>query len=148
MSSTATALATGDLHGNYVAAINSNDIDRILALLSDDVVFQVPSEPELIGKAAIQEWASGFFAAFEAHWDKTEHALERSGDLAVSRYTYTARYRSRDDGSHIGEVGKGTCIYRRDPSGRWLLSIDSWSSHEAPADLGPASAPTSPTKGS
>lgn len=142
MNSTATALATGDLHENYVAAINSNDIDRVLALMSDDVVFQVPGEPELIGKAAIQEWADGFFAAFEAHWDKTEHALELSGNLAISRYTYTARYRSREDGSQLGEVGKGTCIYRRDLSGRWLLTIDSWSTHEVPTDPAAHSART------
>ena len=127
---TITTIPATDLHHNYVAAINSNDTDRILALMSEDVVFQVPGEPELVGKAAIAAWANGFFAAFEAAWDKTEHALEQSGDLAVSRYTYTARYRSREDGSELGEIGKGTCIYRRAPSGEWLLMIDSWSTHE------------------
>ena len=113
--------------------------DSILALMSDDVVFQVPGEPELIGKEAVQAWANGFFAGFEASWDKSQHALEQSGDLAVSRYTYTALYRSREDGSQVGETGKGTCIYRRDPSGRWLLTIDSWSTHEASIDPDPAS---------
>ncbi|MEL7196731.1 MAG: nuclear transport factor 2 family protein [Pseudomonadota bacterium] len=142
MNSTATTLTTGDLHKNYVAAINSNDIDRILALMSDDIVFQVPGEPELVGKEAVGAWANGFFAAFEAHWDKTEQALELSGNLAISRYTYTARYLSREDGSQIGEVGKGTCIYRRDPSGRWLLTTDTWSTHEAPADHAASSAHT------
>jgi uncharacterized protein (TIGR02246 family) len=121
--------ATG-LHHAYVAAINSNDTDRILALMSEDIVFQVPGEPELIGKEAIAAWASGFFAAFRASWDKTEHALEQSGDLAVSRYTYTASYRSHDDGTEMGEIGKGTCVYRRESSGEWLLMIDSWSTHE------------------
>lgn len=133
MNTNATLAPTTDLHQTYVAAINSNDIGCILALMSDDVVFQLPGEPELIGKAAIQSWADGFFAAFEAQWDKTEHSLEVSGDLAVSRYTYTARYRSREDGSDVGEIGKGTCIYRRDQSGQWLLMIDSWSTHEAPS---------------
>lgn len=128
MTSTSTA-ATG-LHHAYVAAINSNDIDRILALMDEGVVFQVPGEPELIGKAAIAAWAGGFFAAYEATWDKTEHALEQSGDLAVSRYTYTARFRSREDGAESGEIGKGTCVYRRDSSGEWRLMIDSWSTHE------------------
>jgi uncharacterized protein (TIGR02246 family) len=126
-----TATPAIDLHHAYVEAINSNDTDRILALMSEDVVFQVPGEPELVGKEAIAAWANGFFAAFEAHWDKTELALAQSGDLAVSRYTYTARYRSREDGSELAETGKGTCIYRCTPSGEWLLMIDSWSTHEA-----------------
>lgn len=120
----------GDLHHRYVEAINSNEADRILRLLGDTIVFQVPGEPELIGKEAVREWAAEFFAGFEAQWDKTERALDQSGDLAVSRYTYTARYRSREDGSEIGETGKGTCIYRREASGEWLLLIDSWSTHD------------------
>ena len=127
---TNTTAAACDLHHQYVDAINSNDTDRILPLLSDDVVFQVPGEPELVGKDAVCEWAKGFFAAFEASWDKTELALEQSGDFAISRYTYTARYRSREGGSEMGETGKGTCVYRREPSGEWLLMIDSWSTHE------------------
>ena len=75
MTITPSAASTGDLHRNYVAAINSNDTSRILALMSDDVVFQVPGEPELIGKEAVQAWANGFFAEFEASWDKSQHAL-------------------------------------------------------------------------
>jgi ketosteroid isomerase-like protein len=126
---TITAKPAADLHHAYVAAINSNDTDRILTLMSEDIVFQVPGEPELIGKAAVRDWAEGFFAGFEAHWNKTQHALEQSGDLVVSRYTYTARYRSRENGSELGETGKGTCIYRRAASGEWLLMIDSWSTH-------------------
>lgn len=127
---TITAPPAIGLHHAYVAAINSNDTDRILALMSENIVFQVPGEPELIGKAAIAAWAGGFFAAYEATWDKSEHALEQSGDLAVSRYTYTARFHSREDGAEIGEIGKGTCVYRRDGSGEWRLMIDSWSTHE------------------
>ncbi|MEE4152636.1 MAG: DUF4440 domain-containing protein [Erythrobacter sp.] len=125
-----TSIPPRDLHHTYVAAINSNDTDRILDLMSDDVVFQVPGESELVGKHAIAQWANGFFAAFEASWDKTELALEQSGDLAISRYVYTARYRSREDGSELSEIGKGTCIYRREPTGEWRLMIDSWSTHE------------------
>jgi ketosteroid isomerase-like protein len=124
------ASSATDLHHTYVTAINSNDTATILGLMSEDVVFQVPGEQELVGKAAIAAWADGFFAAYEASWDKTELALELSGDLAVSRYVYTARYRSRDDGAQLGETGKGTCIYRRATSGEWLLMIDSWSTQE------------------
>lgn len=132
---TITATSANGLHHAYVAAINSNDIDNILALMSEDIVFQVPGECELIGRAAVREWASGFFGGFEAQWEKAELALEQSGDLAVSRYVYTARYRSREDGSESGEIGKGTCIYRRAPSGQWLLMIDSWSTHEVSEGL-------------
>ncbi|MEE4208713.1 MAG: nuclear transport factor 2 family protein [Parvularcula sp.] len=131
---TITATPATDLHRVYVEAINSNDTDRILELMSEDIVFQVPGEPELVGKEALAAWANGFFAAFEASWDKTERALEQSGDLAISRYTYAARFRSHEDGSESTEIGKGTCIYRREPTGKWVMLIDSWSTHEVPAE--------------
>ncbi|GMN03822.1 YybH family protein [Erythrobacter sp. MTPC3] len=129
MRSTATAVSTADLHPAYVAAINSNDTDRILGLMSEDVVFQVPGEAELVGKDAVGAWANTFFAAYEASWDKTEIAMEQSGDLAISRYVYVARYRSREDGSELHETGKGVCIFRCTPAGEWRLMIDSWSTH-------------------
>ena len=123
-------LAAGELHRRYVGAINSNDTARVLDQLAEDVVFQTPGEPELIGKEAVGEWASSFFEAFEAHWDKTEHSFEVSGNLAISRYTYSARIQPREGGATMDEVGKGTCVYRSDDDGNWLLAIDSWSTNE------------------
>ena len=36
-------------HGGYVAAINSNDTEKLKSVLTDDVVYQAPGAPELIG---------------------------------------------------------------------------------------------------
>lgn len=120
---------TSNLHHLYVEAINSNDIDSVTERLSDDIVFQAPGEPELVGKEAVREWGAGFFEAYEAHWDKTQQNFEQSGQLAISRYIYTARYVARGDGSTLTEEGKGVCIYRREENGSWLLIIDSWSTN-------------------
>ncbi len=125
--------ATGEtLHRAYVAAINSNDIDQLMALMADDVVFQLSGEPELIGHDAVREWGASFFEAFEARYDKQQTAFGLSGDLAFGRYTYSARFIGREDDSVIGETGKGTAIFRREADGRWLLIIDSWSREATP----------------
>lgn len=118
------------LHAAYVDAINSNVIGRVMALLSDDVVFQAPGEPELIGADAVREWGASFFDAFAATWEKHQHAFEVSGSLAISRYTYTGRFSGRHDGAVIDERGKGVVVYRRDEDDRWLIVLDSWS-HDA-----------------
>ena len=119
-----------NLHNLFVTAINSNDTQAVAARLSDNVVFQTPGEPELVGKEAVTEWASSFFEAFEAHWDKTENLFEVSGDFAISRYTYSARIQPREGGAPMEEFGKGVCVYRRGTDGTWLLAIDSWSTNE------------------
>lgn len=118
------------LHADYVDAINSNDTDKVMALLSEDIVFQVAGEPELVGAEAISEWAESFFEAFEAHYTKDQLAFEASGNLAFDRYTYTARLVGREDGAVLAEHGKGTGIFRRGDDGRWLLIVDSWSPDE------------------
>lgn len=119
------------LHSDYVEAINSNDIDKVMALLSDDVVFQVAGEPELIGKSAIREWGASFFEAFDAHYEKAQLAFEKSGMLAIDRYAYSARFVGREDGEVITEHGKGVAIFRQGEGGSWQIILDGWSPDEA-----------------
>ncbi|MFT4647582.1 MAG: ketosteroid isomerase-like protein [Glaciecola sp.] len=39
-----------EAHQNYVDAINSHDVDRMLGMLTDDAVFLAPNTPPIIGK--------------------------------------------------------------------------------------------------
>jgi ketosteroid isomerase-like protein len=50
-------------HGDYVAAINSNDTETLMADLTDDIVYQAPGESEIIGKDAVRKWAAEYFDA-------------------------------------------------------------------------------------
>ena len=38
------------VHAAYVDAINTNDVDKLMAVLTDDIVYQSPHEPEIVGK--------------------------------------------------------------------------------------------------
>lgn len=46
-------------HDGYVAAINSNDVDTLMAVMTDDIVYQAPGAPEVVGKAAVWERIAG-----------------------------------------------------------------------------------------
>jgi ketosteroid isomerase-like protein len=67
-------------HGGYVAAINSNNVDTLMDGLTDDVVYQAPGAPEVIGKAAVREWVAGYFGAYRTKWEKTSLGFTVSGD--------------------------------------------------------------------
>ena len=56
---------------NYVAAINSNDLDTFMSMVTDDVVFQVPHGPEIVGAKAVREWAGGYYGAYSTKYKKT-----------------------------------------------------------------------------
>ncbi len=115
-------------HGSYVDAINSNDPERLAAVLTDDVVYQYPGAPELVGKEAVLEWVRGYMGAYSTKWEKTSLGFAASGDLAVERYTYNSTDTDRKTGEVVTDTGKGINVFRRGADGTWRVAIDGWSS--------------------
>jgi ketosteroid isomerase-like protein len=118
-------------HEGYVNAINSNDVDVLMADLTDDIVLQAPGAPEVIGKAAVRDWVAGYFGAFKTKWEKTSIGFTVSGDWAFERYTYKSTDTDRKTGKVTTDAGKGINIFRRGADGKWRVAIDGWSSDNA-----------------
>jgi ketosteroid isomerase-like protein len=123
-----TATIAHEAHAAFVASINSNNVDSMLAVLTDDVVFQAPNTPELVGKAALRPWLEGYVGAYTTHWDKTTLEFVIVGDWAFSRYAYKSHDVPKAGGPAIDDVGKGLNIYHHDADGRWRVARDAWSS--------------------
>lgn len=115
-------------HDGYVAAINSNNVDTLMDGLTDDVVFQAPGAPEVIGKVAVREWVAGYFGAYQTKWQKTSLDFTVSGDWAFERYAYKATDIDKKTGAVTIDIGKGINVFRRGPDGKWRVAIDGWSS--------------------
>jgi ketosteroid isomerase-like protein len=118
-------------HGGYVAAINSNDVDTLMADLTDDVVYQAPGAPEVVGKTAVKAWVAGYYGAYRTRWEKTSIGFTVSGDWAFERYTYKSTDTDRKTGAVTTDVGKGINVFRRGSDGKWRVAIDGWSSDKA-----------------
>ena len=76
---TATDAAAHQAHEAYVTAINSNNLDSLLGMLTEDVVFLSAHEPAMVGKAAVRPWLEGYIKAFKTHWDKPVKEFVVSG---------------------------------------------------------------------
>jgi ketosteroid isomerase-like protein len=120
-------------HGAYVEAINSNNVDTLMADLTDDIVYQSPNEPEIVGKQAVRKWAQAYVDAYKFHWDKTSLDFVVSGDWAFERYAYKATNTDRKTGEVTHDTGKGINIYHHDADGKWRVARDGWSS-DLPVD--------------
>lgn len=118
-------------HGGYVIAINSNSPDVLLADLTEDVVYQVPGSPELVGKPAVRKWVSDYFGAYQTNWEKTSLGFTVAGDTAYERYTYQATDTDRKTGQVTASTGKGVNVFRKGQDGKWRVAIDGWSSDKA-----------------
>ena len=118
-------------HGAYVLAINSNDTDVLMTDLTEDVVFQFPGAPELVGKAAVRKWVSDYFGAYQTKWEKTSLGFTVAGDTAFERYYYKSTDTDRKTGQVTTDTGKGINVFRKGQDGKWRVAIDGWSSDKA-----------------
>lgn len=115
-------------HAAYVGAINANDTDKLMAVVTDDVVYQAPHEPEIVGRPAVRAWVDGYFRAYKAVWKKTTLDFIVAGDWAFERYAYESADTPKAGGAPLTDRGKGLNIYHHDADGVWRVARDSWSS--------------------
>jgi ketosteroid isomerase-like protein len=115
-------------HDAYVNAINSNDVDTLMAGMTDDIVYQSPNEPEIVGKAEVRAWVSKYFELTRTHWKKTSIGFTVNGDWAFERYTYESTDTDKKTSVVTHDTGKGINIFRRGGDGRWRVAVDGWSS--------------------
>jgi ketosteroid isomerase-like protein len=115
-------------HEAYTSAINSNNLESLAAMLTDDVVFLSPNEPAVIGKAAVRAWSAEYLKAFRIHWDKTVKDFTVAGDWAFERHSYKQNDKPAGGGASVTDTGKGLIVYQRDSGGKWRVARDAWNS--------------------
>lgn len=113
-------------HQHYVDAINSNNLDSLLGMLTDDVVFLSANEPVMVGKAAVRPWVASYYQAYRTHWDKPVREFVVNGDWAFERYSYVSTDSSRTDGSVVRGTGWGLLLYHHDADGKWRVARDAF----------------------
>jgi ketosteroid isomerase-like protein len=119
-------LAAHQAHEAYVTAINSNNLDTLLGVLTEDVVFLAPQEPVMVGKAAVRPWLEGYLRSFKTHWDKPVQEFVVNGEWAFERYSYKSSDTPAGGGAVVEDTGWGLVIYHRDTDGKWRVARDAW----------------------
>lgn len=129
------ALASGDTaadagahraHEDYVTAINSNDLDTLLDMMTEDVVFLAAQAPPMVGKDEVRPWLEGYMQAYKTHWDKTLQEFIVSGEWAFERYSYKSTDTPLAGGEVIEDTGWGLVIYHHDTDGKWRVARDAF----------------------
>ena len=118
-------------HGAYTTAINSNDLDSLAGMFTDDVVFLAAHAAPIVGKAAVREWAKGYYDAYTTHWDKTSQEFKVAGEWAFERYSYKSTDTPKAGGTPVEDTGWGLVIYHRDADGKWRVARDAFSTEAA-----------------
>ncbi len=112
------------LVSTWVAASRSGDVEAVLSLVTDDVVFLVPGRAAMRKDefaAALRSQASGGTPRFDATSDIQE--VEVSGDWAFMWSKLTVLATPPDGGTPTRRSGHTLTVFRRQ-GGRWSLARD------------------------
>jgi ketosteroid isomerase-like protein len=118
-------------HEAYTTAINSNNLDSLTEMFTEDVVFLAAHSPPIVGKPAVRQWAKDYLDAFTTHWDKTAQEFKVAGDWAFERYSYKSTDTPKTGGAPIEDTGWGLLIYHHDTDGKWRVARDAFSTEAA-----------------
>ncbi|HEY4648681.1 MAG TPA: SgcJ/EcaC family oxidoreductase [Gemmatimonadales bacterium] len=116
----------------YAASLNAGDIDRWMALWTEDGVQLPPNEPPVVGKEKIRARNGAVLQTFTFEIGITNQEVSTAGDWAYSRGSYRATLTPRGGGPAIPVDGKYMTILTRQPGGGWKIHRDIFNSNVAP----------------
>jgi ketosteroid isomerase-like protein len=102
------------------ADIDSFEPGRFVRHLTDDVVFRFANGEPVIGRAAVEEAVTGFFATING---LTHHIVNvwEVGDTTIAQID--VEY-VRKDGGHVTVPNADIITFRGDLASHWLIYID------------------------
>lgn len=115
--------AIRDLVATWLAASAAGDNERVLSLMADDVVFLVPGQPPMRGKAA---FAAGQAALKEFRIEGQSEIQEVRvfGGWAYCWNELSVVVTPLRGGAPVKRAGHALSILRKQPDGAWLVVRD------------------------
>ncbi|MEO7335493.1 MAG: SgcJ/EcaC family oxidoreductase [Caldimonas sp.] len=116
--------AIRDVISKWHRATIDGDIDSVLELVAEDVVFLVAGQPPMTGRSAFER---GLRSLLETHHIESTHDVREvsvAGDMAWAWTELTVRIVSTPGGEVAARTGHALSILHRQDDGRWLVFRD------------------------
>lgn len=117
----------------FAASLEAGDLDRWLALWTDDGIQMPPDEPAAVGKDRIRIRMAAALDKFKVDMEIKNEELQHAGDWAYARGTYKATLTPKQGGAAIPIDGKFMTILTRQGDGSWKIHRDIFNSNVPPA---------------
>jgi uncharacterized protein (TIGR02246 family) len=132
-STTADVEALKALVSKYDTAVNSNNLNDVMAFYVDDAVQMPPDEPIVIGKAAIRSRGEPFYEINTDQLGSKVEDFQVSGDWAFLRISYTESWTPKEGGDTTTAVGQWVIILQRQADSSWKITTEIWN-RDAPLE--------------
>jgi uncharacterized protein (TIGR02246 family) len=113
-----------DLVALWHSATNAGDIDTVLALMTDDVVFLVAGRPPMRGRSLFESGLRKLLTTHRIESAGDVREVEVSGDLAYCWSELKVSVVPRAGGDPTTRSGSALSILRRRVDGRWAVARD------------------------
>jgi len=106
----------------WLDAVNSNDIDRVKSIFTDDAVWIPLGMPALNGKNAVADWINPFFETYNYEFSIDESNVKGAGDWAVEHASFTSKLHPKEgEGTTSEHHGKYIVIWRWEKDNKWRI---------------------------
>ncbi len=112
------------LWNEFAAAATAGDIERWLALWSDDGIHMPPGAERRVGKEQIRAEVQPRFELFDHNMTLNLGEVRLLGDQAFSHGTYTFEMTPKKGGETTNGSGKFLTILAKQGDGSWKIAID------------------------
>ena len=114
-----------DLIALWHRATAAGDVDTVLDLMTDDVIFLSPGQPPMQGRAAFERGRRGLLAQHRIESTHEVREIGIDGDLAYSWTDLDIRVIPRAGGTAPpARSGSTLSVLRRQADGRWRMVRD------------------------
>ena len=113
-------MTINELIKRYERALNTNDLEKILALYGNEPVFMPQHAPALVGRDAVRAGYEQVFATLKLNIRFEVHEIEETGDSAWARTSSAGRTRILATGAEVTEGNSELFIFRRE-NGEWRI---------------------------
>jgi uncharacterized protein (TIGR02246 family) len=101
------------------SSMASNDLEKYISLLSDDIILMPPTMPALQGVEAIKELVQPWFEEYTMTHEIGETEVRIDSDLAYVRIEYKDSYWVEEGGDIHTLDNKGLWILQRETNNEW-----------------------------
>ena len=112
----------------HIEAFNREDVDRMVAMMSDDAIAMPPHQAALKGAEEISGWMREGFATARSQFDYTPVSTLVEGNLGVDHFDFTMTTTMNDSGEKIADEGNCIWVWRREADGDWHICRSIWNS--------------------
>ena len=116
--------AIRDLVALWLRATAEGDVDTVLGLMAEDVVFLVAGQPPMRGRNAFEQSLRGVLAEHRIESKGEVQEVEVSGSLAYCWTNLTVRIVPLSGGDATVRAGSALSILRKQSNGSWVLMRD------------------------